>query len=92
MQNIEPSSQYPGNESSYWSEDDQEFEIADLSAVSSISGEGDPQDEPIGDVENAVAELAYYNLRHHRKTFLSFHPKGHTHGYRKTQKTPIPIT
>ena len=81
--NIEPSSQCPDAESAYWSEDDPDSDIADLSAVSSISGEGDPQDDPIGDVENAAAELAYYNLRHHRKTFRSFQPKGHKHGYRK---------
>ena len=57
--NIAPSSQYPDDEKYYLFEDDQESDIADLFAVSSISGEGDPQDEPIGDVENAVAELAY---------------------------------
>ena len=40
--NIEPSSQCPDAESAYWSEDDPDTDIADISAVSSISGEGDP--------------------------------------------------
>ena len=80
--NLVPSSHSPDAESAYWSEDDPDSDIADLSAVISISGEGDPQDEPIGDVENAAAELAYYNHRQHRKTFRSFQPKGHKHGYR----------
>ena len=85
---LEPSSHCPDAESAYWSEDDPDSDIADLSAISSISGEGDPQDEPIGDMENAAAEFAYYNLRHHRKTLRSFQPKGHKHGYRtKRQDT-----